>query len=521
LNRIENLSTDTASNWTARLRGVLSSGKKNRMVFAMLVLFLLISVGVLTSLGQILLVTAPARSPLAAKVRSLVLDNPVFSPIIPSYLRSTQPALGANVIYSPEAAASQPFSLEGSWWESGASGEPASVGAVVSPAQADSPSEAKEYFPTQEHRFFDVRPLGGEFLSVGIADLMAVLREREIKSEKGELNTNPFEEALKDSSSESSSDKTKKTAEADTSKKEAEKKPETTTEEKTKDSASADSGSNGQNTRTFFIIGRFGDQPVAIAQATASAPLVNQSGSNAVIFNLSGSPQSYELNAVLRSRENQESAAFGDLNEDGFLDLVVTNKKTAQATVYLNDGHGAFIPYRTISDGLDTSMAAISDFSGDNSIDVAVLLQADQRIIVDGKGLRRFIFYPSSSTGSGYSSMLPFDFDGDGLKDLLLTNYLSSSLSVFKNIGQARFTLSENYPAQSFPLLQSSADFGRGVSDTILVQYLGNHISIALQNGQDGTFNSLANTILDPSVYYVVGDFDQDGVIDIAIAYRE
>jgi hypothetical protein len=506
----------TAANRAACLRTGAAFWKKSRLVFFSIALFLLISVGVLTSLGQIMLHTDFQKGTFVAGVRSLVLDNPVFSPIVPSYLRTFQFSQGTNVIYRPDSAAIQPFALEDSWWKSDDSQEQEAAGPDSTPTRTPLLPGMPDNNPAQAQRFFNPHSIGGDFISLGVADLMAVLRDRELRAEKGELDTNPFEEALKESSSESTSDKTKKTAETDSSKKDDQKKVEKTTED-----VATDGGNSMQSAKTFLIVGRFSEQPVSIMQATAQAPLLNQSGTNAAVFDISGSKQIFDLSIVLRNRDNRESVAFGDLNEDGYLDLAVTNRQTDQTTVYMNDGNGNFIPCRIVYGGLGPGMTAISDFSGDGSVDVAVMLLTDQRIIVDGKGLRKFIFYPTSDTGAGYESMIPYDFTGDGLPDLLLSDFQSSTLTVYRNIGQAKFVPSENYPMQAFPLIQSGADFGRGVTDTILVQYIGDHISIALQNGLDGTITSLANTILGPSAYYVVGDFDQDGVVDIAIAHRE
>jgi hypothetical protein len=116
---------------------------------------------------------------------------------------------------------------------------------------------------------------------------------------------------------------------------------------------------------------------------------------------------------------------------------------------------------------------------------------------------------------------MPYDFDGDGVNDLLLTNYSDLTVSVYLNQKDATFVESTVLPLQSFPFLQSKADLnGDGIDDVVYVQHVGDQISIVVVNGKDGSISSLANTMLDPSIYYVLGDFNQDGVIDIAIAHR-
>jgi hypothetical protein len=190
--------------------------------------------------------------------------------------------------------------------------------------------------------------------------------------------------------------------------------------------------------------------------------------------------------------------------------------------VYLNDGQGNYILTSQIDGGLGPAATAIADFNGDGSPDIAVMTQIAGQIVVDGKGLRKFIFLPSSKIDKAYSSFIPYDFNGDGINDLLLTDYLGQTVSVYLNQGDATFVESSSSPLDSFPYLQCKADLnGDGIADTVYVQHFGNQISIVVVNGADGSISSLGNAIFDPSVYFVVGDFNQDGVFDIAIAHRQ
>ena len=160
----------------------------------------------------------------------------------------------------------------------------------------------------------------------------------------------------------------------------------------------------------------------------------------------------------------------------------------------------------------------ISDFNQDESPDIAVLFETSQTIVVSGKGYRQFIL-PYSPIDDEYSSMIPYDFNGDGLKDLLLTNYDSLTSTIYTNCGFGMFSASDSFSLQSFPTIQSSVDLdGDWFQDLVYVQYLGDRISIVIRNGRNGRIYNLGNVILDPLFYYVVGDFNQDGVVDIAIA---
>ena len=53
------------------------------------------------------------------------------------------------------------------------------------------------------------------------------------------------------------------------------------------------------------------------------------------------------------------------------------------------------------------------------------------------------------------------------------------------------------------------------------IQSLGDNISVAMMNGKDGTISNLGNMTLDPSLCFVLGDFNMDGIVDIALAHRK
>jgi len=351
---------------------------------------------------------------------------------------------------------------------------------------------------------------------MGVADLLSSLRQKDLKrSSDKDGSTNPFEQALKATSSDAAVDKTKTAANTDITKQ----------DQKTAQNNSTTSAGGGTSAKTnskFLFIGNFNDRLVGTVLAT-SQDLFYQSKANAAVFDLGDlGKQSFDLDIILRNIDNQESISFGDLNGDGFPDLVVTNMVTNRAYVFLNDGQGNFTISSEIYGGLGSAAAAIGDFNGDGSPDVAVVIQTGKSIVVDGKGLRKFIFLPTSPIDNEYSSIIPCDFNGNGINDLLLTNYRDLSVSVYLNQGDATFVESTSLPLQSFPYLQYKADLnGDGIDDLVYVQHIGNQISIVVVNGMDGRISSLANTAVDPSVYYVLGDFNQDGVIDIAIARRK
>jgi hypothetical protein len=504
--------------------------KKHFLLGFALILLSIVPACLLTLLGQNLPATGN-NGKAKNTIENFTIDTPVFSPLARSSRSiNMQFGPGAHIIYSGDTASTPKISSRAEWWiarnEDSAS-ETVSEPEASSPAFSGKPGYQESHQKTQTNSA-NSHVVFQESVQTGIVDLMKFLQDKDLKRqaerEQGVSKTNPFEEALK-SSREVAAKESASAAQTQANKEPAESKPasddsakenkpsETNVQEVADSAEPAASLPLGSG--TFLVIGAFNNQVVATDMGTATLNPFNES----VTIDLAGAGKTaFDMNIILRNRVNQESVAFGDLNLDGFADMVLTNKSTDRALIYLGDSLGR---YKAVSEirGSGPATALISDFNQDESPDIAVLFQKDKSIVVNGDGYRQFML-PFSLIDDDYSSMVPYDFNGDGLKDLVLVNYSSLTAAIYTNCGKGFFSASGAVPLQSFPLIQSSADLDAdGISDLIYVQYLDDRISIVIQNGRDGGIQSLGNMILDPLLYYAVGDFNQDGVIDIAIAH--
>jgi hypothetical protein len=83
------------------------------------------------------------------------------------------------------------------------------------------------------------------------------------------------------------------------------------------------------------------------------------------------------------------------------------------------------------------------------------------------------------------------------------------------------FAESDSFALQELPYLLSHIDLDSdGVDDDVYIQALGDNISVVMINGKNGTISNLGNMTLDPSLYFVLGDFNTDRFVDIALAHR-
>jgi hypothetical protein len=170
--------------------------------------------------------------------------------------------------------------------------------------------------------------------------------------------------------------------------------------------------------------------------------------------------------------------ANADLNADGHTDLVSANTRSNTISVVLGNGKGLFGPPTD---------------------------------------------YP---TGSRPSSLAIADLNGDGIPDIVVTDAGSNAVSVFLGKGDGTFGSRTDYAVGIAPSSVAVGDLsGDGIPDLVVAdqgtaQSPSNLISVLLGNG-NGTFQAK----IDGAVGYgpsavVLGDFDRDGFLDVAVANK-
>ena len=124
-------------------------------------------------------------------------------------------------------------------------------------------------------------------------------------------------------------------------------------------------------------------------------------------------------------------AAIADLNGDGRPDIVATHHDQSALTVMMGDGRGGFTEANgsPFDFGVSLFHLIIADVDRDGRLDVVATSGDSVRVLLgDGRGA----FKPAASipVGPGAWRIVAADFNADGTVDVVTTNLESNSLSV-------------------------------------------------------------------------------------------
>ncbi len=230
----------------------------------------------------------------------------------------------------------------------------------------------------------------------------------------------------------------------------------------------------------------------------------------------------------------QGSLAWGDFDNDGFLDLAVVGSATnGPATkLYHNNGDGTFSDTHAGLPAFYGGQVAWGDYDNDGRPDLAISgptngIGNGVRVLHnDGGG--HFSDCGFAPTNSSYFGMLAWgDYDNDGNLDLAVSGVEDSTVyhtRIFHNDGQGGFQ--QRVPV--FPGFYGGSvswgDFDNdGRLDLLAVgSDRGSYPNTVLYRNMGNDQFAVTNTVLEPtgSVGAAWGDCDNDGMLDVAFGWN-
>jgi hypothetical protein len=212
----------------------------------------------------------------------------------------------------------------------------------------------------------------------------------------------------------------------------------------------------------------------------------------------------------------------GDFNGDGTLDLAfgVSNPLVDYQdflSVLLGRGDGTFEPALEFPrNEADTLIPG--DFNGDGITDLATLSQYGGNIsVLLGRGDGTF---ENSATFQAPTNLIAAgDFNGDGKMDLAAINVGSHEVEVFLGRGDGSFQGAIASPVAGNPDSVITADFNNdGMVDIAAADSFGDNITV-LSSKRDGGFQAPIQFALGSSpTAFATGDFNGDGRLDMVVA---
>lgn len=251
-------------------------------------------------------------------------------------------------------------------------------------------------------------------------------------------------------------------------------------------------------------------------------------------------------------RVQQSSLAWGDVNNDGWLDIVIAGNDTGtmneRTRVLFNSKDGINFTLNQELDGFYAGSVSLVDYDNDGDLDLSIngsvpgagpIDLCRHRIyknLGDGNFNATFI-EPVANWGTWYGNVEWADYNNDGRMDFAITGDADgpgigsgSTLRVYRNNGNDSFSLQLNGDGNGY--LEYSdvtwGDFdGDGDLDIVFVGINGtaggpNATTFKLQwcENTGGAFNAPVD--VDPSMGFkrasiASGDFDNDGDMDFAV----
>jgi predicted nucleotidyltransferase len=222
------------------------------------------------------------------------------------------------------------------------------------------------------------------------------------------------------------------------------------------------------------------------------------------------------------------SVAWGDYDNDGDLDILLTGGSTSDniSKIYKNNGDNTFAEQTGISlTGVVFSSVAWGDYDNDGDLDVLLTGSKGSAYIskiYKNNGNSTFTEQTGISlTGVEKGSVAWGDYDNDGDLDILLTGYISFNKfvsKIYRNNGNNTFT--EQTGISLSGVTDGSVAWGDCDNDGDLdILLTGSYVSKIYRNNGNNTFTEQTGISLSGVTDGSVawGDYDNDGDLDILL----
>jgi len=249
----------------------------------------------------------------------------------------------------------------------------------------------------------------------------------------------------------------------------------------------------------------------------------SNSGRITKIYRNEGSNTFNEQPGIIPEGVSQSSVAWGDYDGDGDLDILLTGNSDGGyvSKIYRNNGDNTFTEQTGITlQGVYQSSVAWGDYDNDGDLDI--LLTGDsgsgEVSIIYKNDAGVFTDISAGLTGSRIGSVDWGDYDNDGDLDILMAGYNNTTYGftrIYRNDNGAFTGINPGF----YPNPDASVEWGDYDNDGDLDVLLSNIYNLEIYNNDGGVFTHTSLNV--PDFYsgpVTWGDYDNDGDLDFLVA---
>jgi len=228
----------------------------------------------------------------------------------------------------------------------------------------------------------------------------------------------------------------------------------------------------------------------------------------------------FERTQTLRVGSSPVTAAHGDLNEDGFPDIAVSNLGSHDVSVLLgsSDGLIASEPFPVVRVPFDLWVA---DFNHDLHDDLLITMREGGLALLPGRGDGTFSEGILHAFDDTTFDSLVADLDRDGELDVAFANFTRNRVQVLRGLGDGSFAPRSAVRAGAETVSLAPIDLDEdGAQDLVACSQRSTDVHF-LKNDGGGQFSVSARSVMgyEPS-RVATGDVDDDGRTDVLVVSR-